>query len=814
MTQFPVLSPKAKIIVVNFFSKMEQSNISDYSSEKLMVSLYCLMPDADKNVIRILDEYNVLLSDYMSEADIEILKTEYPAVVKCCFDYRKIKNYYRIEASRDVVSTSWIFDGIIQTAVSYSPISLCMEIAKPKSGSSVFVPYSGIGNFVHYIPDCEIDGFEKNEFLWAVSQIILHSQKVVADIKMGDFSIAENKQYDYIFCFPKIGRFDKCSQDVVESICNLTTKHLSDDGELYCILPIDFSYSDTWKNVRELFLDNRGLYSVTTINFCEVFEPGIFGLEVSGHEVFYDICILVVKKNREDSVVLMDATKFIADLDCNADFLRVLEIQRIIEYMDTKDKKSKWTGTIDLLTDKIDLRPWTYFSLSSVPKPKEGEKSYHLSELVEILPLEYKESVSSKCSMCPIISKSELSFSYLNCDINRETLLSSDSVSRKIITSSIARKCFLTIDDSLLVGYYNGVFKVGRISGVSSDTPVILGYERIFAIKLKTDKITEDFFLRSIMSEATAKQARFLSMRNGSNCYIFEQDLYDIVINVPSLDKQNALWKEDAKKSLVVAERKLHKSYDDFRKDIHMKKHAIGQTLANFKNWWDLLDQIRNSGNGIIDENAIIGRIRKVSVREIFGNLESSVKKLTTQINSFDRGYGMVKEEFSLAKFIEEYIQKHKSPIFKYDNVKCRDSQDIHKLEVNGKPEQTDKYCIKFPKQALTMIFDNIVSNACAHGFAGREEANNIIKIDIDNRGSDYIVSISNNGEPLDRGMKCEEITIYGHTSGDTNKHWGIGGYEIKRLMEEFGDSLEIISEPNAEFTVIYKLIFHDTNII
>jgi nitrogen fixation/metabolism regulation signal transduction histidine kinase len=161
---------------------------------------------------------------------------------------------------------------------------------------------------------------------------------------------------------------------------------------------------------------------------------------------------------------------------------------------------------------------------------------------------------------------------------------------------------------------------------------------------------------------------------------------------------------------------------------------------------------------------------------------------------------------------------------FEYNEAEHRSSEDIPEIdfdqELNGK--LTGKFIlkqgdpieyVKFPKGALTKIFDNIVSNACAHGFVGREEANNIIKIKIDNVGSDYIVSVSNNGEPLDTGMKCEEITIYGQTSGDTNKHFGIGGYEIKRLMEEFGDSLEIISEPNAEFTVTYKLIFHDTNI-
>ena len=120
---------------------------------------------------------------------------------------------------------------------------------------------------------------------------------------------------------------------------------------------------------------------------------------------------------------------------------------------------------------------------------------------------------------------------------------------------------------------------------------------------------------------------------------------------------------------------------------------------------------------------------------------------------------------------------------------------------------------VKFPKAALHMIFDDIVSNACEHGFAGRDSNDNIIRIDIETDGTDYIVDISNNGHPLDPAMTTEGVTIYGQTSGDTTIHSGTGGYEVKRLMEEFGDNVEIIADAKSEFPIKYKLVFHDTNI-
>ena len=65
--------------------------------------------------------------------------------------------------------------------------------------------------------------------------------------------------------------------------------------------------------------------------------------------------------------------------------------------------------------------------------------------------------------------------------------------------------------------------------------------------------------------------------------------------------------------------------------------------------------------------------------------------------------------------------------------------------------------------------------------------------------------------------MSSQEILTYGTTtehSKTTNvssNHFGIGGYEIKKLMTEFGGDVEIVSTPDEEFTVTYRLIFHNT---
>jgi signal transduction histidine kinase len=377
----------------------------------------------------------------------------------------------------------------------------------------------------------------------------------------------------------------------------------------------------------------------------------------------------------------------------------------------------------------------------------------------------------------------------------------------------------------LLVGFIGGKLKVAKLVDVNEGNGVALRSE-VFAFTLNSSEVTEDFLLRSLLSDFSREQTVRMSSGVAISRISFE-DLANILITIPSIEEQEKICYNDAHVGIKDAELKLRQAYEDFRKDIHMKKHAMGQTMANLENWWSQLEKIRSQSNGIIDESAQVGRVRKISLKEILDRVHATIYKLSVQLEKFDTGYGFVKEEFALTEFIEEYISSNISPLFRfeYNSMQHRLSEDI--LETNLGSELSNgtsegnlvghkgdpiEY-IKFPKGALARIFDNVVSNACAYGFVGREEEDNIVRIEIKTDGTDYVVEVSNNGLPLDSAMSPEEVTIYGRTSGDTADHFGIGGYEVKRLMEEFGDSVEIVADASSDFPFTCRLVFHDTNI-
>ena len=77
----------------------------------------------------------------------------------------------------------------------------------------------------------------------------------------------------------------------------------------------------------------------------------------------------------------------------------------------------------------------------------------------------------------------------------------------------------------------------------------------------------------------------------------------------------------------------------------------------------------------------------------------------------------------------------------------------------------------------------------------------------IENVGGGYVLSISNNGKPCSPDMTPQQMIKYGESS-DLTHHCGIGGYEINQLVSDFGGSLEIVLDPEAEFPVEYRLTF------
>jgi signal transduction histidine kinase len=823
MTNFENISSKALKIVRNFIETIRANNISNDAVRMLMVSLYNSMPFAEEKVSNLLMKYNVQLEEYLTTEEIQIIKEEYKAVITYC--YKQIDPFYAGIANVDPDLLN----------LSPSLVELCMAIAEPQDGESVLLPYTGVASFLFGCENCSVEGFEDNDKAWAFSQIVasaINTQARIYKCPAAKILQTQGKKYDYIFTFLRIRSLNDIAE-MSDVVYKLITDKLAEDGEFYAILPMSFCYSPRlWFDVRKILWDKPNQYSTLVISLPRMMQP-VIGVS---------LCLVHFKKDNKGLVVLADVTseEFFSRRDVAGYKEPILKINSILETIQQQDEKHVWVGSTNQLTEDVNLQPSRFLVSQFLPKLGKGERMMKISDLIEIVPC-YKirdgRIIGSSLSQgqtnahtsvslkklekmaedgIPLIGMNELSSSYLNCEVNRKDI----PVTHKLYYQLLTGNC-------LLVGFIGGKFKVAKLHGVSEETPVIL-HGDIVPFKIKSNDITEEYLLRELLSEKTETQGKMLASGNVMP-RLKRQDLLLLQIVVPSLERQIDLCKEDTRATLTESDRKIIESYEEFRNDMHMKKHAIGQTIFNLNNWWKVLQRARKEGNGTVCDTALVGKTQPIAVSEIYDNIQEVLSKLQQQISKLDRGNGLQVKNFALTEFIESYISnpQNQSPLFKYIYDKAIHHADQTLLEYDQDDESgtfcaTGKTILKegdplefvdFAPDALKIIFDNIVSNATSHGFVDNGKPH-FIKIELTSEGSDYIITISNNGLPLDNRLTIQDVFTYNKSSKNGKSHFGLGGYEVQKLMREFGGEAEFSSAPNSEFPVSYKLVFHNTNII
>lgn len=803
------MPPSAEALaIINFFI-----NSSLFMREQryfsLIVSMYARRDNANKEIIDTLSPFVVNFEDIFSDFENmfgsygweEVLFSEYYAIVHYC--YSEIKN-------RSI--TSNIEESL---HVPQDLIELCVKAVDCKSGSKVFLPYAGNCDFAYYLENCICEGFECSQKTWAFQQIILDAYNNSTRIKRSTSMVPSfdgtSKQYDYVFTMPPY-LSGRATGYMINSFITMLDYVVKDGGAMCLIVPTAIATSRNWMRFRQFIIERCNTYSLASIALPKHIVS----------QLSVDLCLLVIQKNNttNGNVLMVNGNHpdmYIVD---KVSHRISLKVDSILESIEKADNRISRLIPFSKLGEDILLTAERYFADEGIREVKDGEQRVKLSALIEIIPMRPR---NENLSTGKIIGMRELSDNYLTSELDINTIPEDDITSNYV--SSTAIGC--------LAGFIGGKFKVGYFAEKDCNTSVFFRRE-IIQFRMRPDAIaTRDFLFRELMAEYVQRQAERMS-KGATITRISKEDFLSLEIIVPIIkEQQDSLVFSDGLAGMSAEDRARIKAQADFRKDIHMKKHAIGQTVFNLGNWLNNLTYARKASNGIIDENAEIGGLVKIKVSDIFDNIDAAMKVLTHQIQTFDVSYGMKSENFSIADFLDEYLASHQHShvLFDFDSSFDRMKEDVPFVEFDDTDPNPTNWktmshpgefiartgdpitYIEFPKDALTIILDNIISNAVVHGFTNAEKEYTI-RFRFESKGSKVILSISNNGDPLPAGLDSESVFVYGETSGDTRSHYGIGGYQVKNLMKEFDGDAEIISTPEEEFTVTYNLIFGNNNIV
>ncbi|MBO4571775.1 MAG: N-6 DNA methylase [Bacteroidales bacterium] len=811
------LSANAKAIVDAY---IHQNIFEPHRAKALVIGLYSRRKNANQEIISVLKESIPTYPLSFTEEEFAILDKEYNEIVKYCHNF--IVGLEKAEVNAGNVH----FPSEL--------VELCSKIIASTEEDSLYLPFAGYCDMAFALEAKSVSGFEANLSSVAFSKILFDAYGINGAISSSDTFAPKfegGEYYDHIISFPP-RLSSKDNRQIAQYTLDLLRGGLSDGGDMSLILPQGDLSSLHWTSFRRYLMENKTKFNVLTISLPAVFMP------VTG--VKYSLMFIEKRENPDGTFFFMDADR--------QEFFTVskenrkqpqLKVESILESLKVRDER--YVREIDtennFLVNYHSFSPSRCFVYNDLPKLTDGADYFKLGDLVDDLREEGCMDSDFEMQGLPqrYVRTSHLFDDYMSCSIDY------DAISLAPDHYNYFPSVYSAYANGGFAAYVNGTIKVGQISGMYNpngfftnnphSNSKLIGvdpYVAHFAPK-RYGKAQLDYVLRELTKQYVIQQAKKLAVGTVMQ-QMRSEDFFKLKIAVPSIERQDEILKQDRIAAVEKAGVKVDELNEKFRKDIHMMKHALGQTVFNLSNWMQVLNQARKKGNGILDEKAQIGGLVKVSTGEVFDNIEIAIKVLSRQVSSFDVGYGMKVSQFSLADFIDKYIETHPRPNVKYDfasaqyradyevpNVDVDDSDpnNLKVIEIPGEPvvlkgEALDY--VEFPEEALSIIVDNIVSNAVSHGFKDPEKVYTI-HFEFKPEGTSYILSISNDGEPLPADKDPEDVFVLGHTSGGGD-HAGIGGYQVRSLMEDFGGKAEIVSTPGEEFKVTYKLTFTKTNLI
>lgn len=841
MSQNNTLSAKAQNIVDNFINKnWSKSSISRTDVMKhVIITLYAQMANAKPERIAKFKDCIFDLHNHFSQEEIDTLMAECNQVIMYCLRYADEMHDYSVNFNdfdnilvEEIVSKDEPLN-IYKTPESL--IELCEKLSgKHSAEDNVYLPYADFSDFALYYPEANYHIECENQFVNSYAQILLESQGIKAETVYDDCDWKNDIEYlkthpDYVFAFnPTLNQTRNNALSIIDGLWQNPQEIAAADLAVKIALCatsvksgscLDFIFPTNYLQDKSFWQIIEKLMAATKMPFCATFIK-LPSMPFGGTYVSTFLLHIEKDKGNGGMMRLIDASS--SDFYCHRGWTEEgkkllfnmseeknkafsytnpihyqrggLNVERIMEIYNQKECDAKYEERMHYsqFFGKNNHATHQYLIDKNLPKLSEGVKYIQLKELVDI------ESISNvdEGSEIQVLNKELLSAKYMDCNIDASQLptkkleVSSEYFSAPIY-HAVSNKCLVT-------GIVSDHLRIGKLNNVGCP---IAFKEGIVAFKLKSKGISEDYLLRELDKEYCSMQAKMLAdHRIGwqSKEDILEPEFFlDIKIIVPTLEEQERLCKEDAQAYLKEADRKLIQAAEEFKRDVHMKKHAIGQTLFNLSNWWDLLQKARKEGNGIVDDSKEIGKIHKRSVSDIYTNIQKAMEKLQMQVDRFWRADGLQTRSISLVTFIKKYVQDNQSSMFTYDTPM------LPNIEVPN---------VTFSTEALTMVFDNIINNACSHGFENKVSENNTVKIEIGINDDLPYITISNNGKPVHDKLTSEDVFTYGRSSKTGQSHFGIGGYEVRNLMREFHGEAEFISMPDSDFPVSYKLTFKNTN--
>lgn len=769
--------------IVQRYSTIAWTNgITQNNGRGLLRECYKLAagPFANEKALQILAN-EPFMKDVLSLAELEYLSEHLDAV------------FQAIISSNDISYQSSF--GFIQPQ---EVTDFITNIADFPEDAVVYNPFAGANSYAIKLPNT-IDGEEISVVSWALGQIRLYAfgAQPRSDIKLGDSfeSICDGKKYSAIISSPAY-LMDK-GKEIGDIVSQLYDK-LDANGTLVCIVTANFLFSQKNKAFRKKIIEEKAIKAIINL------PTNIF----TGTSVQQAVIILT-KGVANEYVIFADAsgyTRFTKSVYRQTTF----DWEQFLKDMED-DVEDYWDRGSYMVEDCI-----------SVPLPYDKITNYDLSPTKYLVPIpENGVRLSDVASEVPELRGKNATAEYfitgssIPAAMHRKPFVPSKVGSEKVST---AKNQVEIPGDAVIIAIVSGEIRtvytenfIGKIAFPGGFIKVLKPIEGVSAKYLAAVLSTK------VVSDQIKAQCVGLTIPRLNHL-----DFSSVILpGLGTPEERERLIASVISSEMSELESELQEAYDTQKREVRSTRHAMIQTLSALSSNWEQLKMFTEVKGGKIDVTDIIGRINPISVEKLMGSIGHAISTLERQVEAlrFEKTDWGKETEINPYAFINNYIDTHSTPSVRMVNMGKDNVADFPYFDDEGdaKFHHTEAAEIFYaPEKLLERIFNNIVANAKAHGFVA-DKSENEIRFDWMSEDGNIIVTIANNGVPLKDGVSGNDVLMSGFTTAlnkdaeDGTLHSGQGGYEIKSLMEGLG-SVEVISEPEADFPVIYKLTFEKTN--
>ncbi len=686
-------------------------------------------------------------------------------------------------------------------------ISLLLSHLIEKDVHTVFDPFGGFMDFATTMPDKHFVSYETSEFVRNIAVFRLALAGIISQTRLSNES-AENwtkEKYDAIVTMPpfraQLTMRDEWfltqdysnAEEVVLSRFENTT---NENGQLVMVVPLSALNQYTTRRYRENLTKNnwldkvillpRDIYTYTRVSTA----------------------IIVLKKNRQKDAPIrfVDASSCVKESD-RRNHCGQLDLSAVLNYLSEPEDGSR---SLDVCRSEILshdaswLVGWYLYLRNESGSYREGAVPVPFSDVLERARGTRFDETTGRVITVSDLSKADIS--NYNCLLD-EISMSNNLEHTKKLTEPV-----------LLISSNNVSFPV--FCKASQEMPIYVK-PNVSAYIIKDATVNIGYLCVELYDRLNFLN-KYVSFNSLNRLY------EKINISIPSLSEQKNLF-EEAKNIAVEGIVKAHGLQNiirelvaDNKKQFRARKHSLMQNSVSLAADWQDLKEYLLGNDGKFDVDDTIGILNPLKISEIIDSISENIEIMEKKINKLtdeDIDWGQA-EEIDLRDFINKYIKGHQTTRYRFEFEPERN--EILKTKVLMNSEESKVAVVLISKKALLQVFDNIVSNARDHGFVFDDNriVDYAVKFDITYNFDCIVLEISNNGKALSDGVDSDYIKTNGSSTklnvmGENIKaaHSGFGGYETDTILKKYNATMEVISNPDAMYTVTYRIVFKDTNV-